>query len=90
MKRMKITVTGRVQGVSYRAWTKSQAVELQVKGWVRNLPDGSVEALVEGSPADLSELISRMKVGPALASVRDVQVEPDSGHEALSSFEIRR
>ena len=59
-----VRVSGRVQGVFYRAYTKAQAQELGVKGWVRNVPGGGVEAVLEGERQKVGELVSLMKTGP--------------------------
>ena len=79
-----VNVTGRVQGVSFRAWTCEQAEALGVSGWVRNLPDGSVEALLSGSERSVATLIEALHRGPAAAQVTDVRVSeaeppPDPG-----------
>lgn len=82
-----ITVTGRVQGVFYRASTKNKALELDVKGWVRNEPDGSVLIEVEGSKDQVDELIEWCKEGPEYAKVREVtKREVDAKNH--QSFEI--
>ena len=83
-----VRVTGRVQGVFYRAWTCEQAQELHVTGWVRNCDDGSVEAHVEGDEGRVEQLIGRMQDGPPGAQVADLQVK-EAPSEALSSFEVR-
>ena len=59
-----VRVSGRVQGVFYRAYTKAQAQELGVKGWVRNVPGGGVEAILEGERQKVGELVGLMKTGP--------------------------
>jgi len=59
-----VRVSGRVQGVFYRAYTKAQAQELGIKGWVRNVPGGGVEAILEGERQKVGELVSLMKTGP--------------------------
>lgn len=74
-----VRVTGRVQGVSFRAWTKEQAQSLGVSGWVRNTPDGHVEAHVEGDDAAVEQMTECMRRGPSSARVEDVRtwnVEP--------------
>mgnify|MGYP001041597646 FL=1 len=83
-----VRVTGRVQGVFFRAWTCEQAQGLHVTGWVRNCPDGSVEAHVEGDEGSVEQLIGKMHDGPPGAQVAELQVS-DASTEALSSFEIR-
>ena len=71
----RVRLTGRVQGVFFRAWTQQQAIELGVHGWVRNCHDGSVEAHLEGDEAAVKALIHRMHEGPPAAKVEEVQVE---------------
>ena len=78
-----VRVTGRVQGVFYRAWTREQAQALGVTGWVRNCSDGSVEAHAEGDEQAVEQLITRMREGPAGASVSELKtqtVEPEDFH----------
>ena|ERR1700742_1362988 len=71
-----VTITGRVQGVGYRAWVAHQARARRLEGWVRNRRDGSVEALFAG-PADVvSGMVTRCRRGPASARVDAVQDEP--------------
>jgi acylphosphatase len=71
-----VTITGRVQGVGYRAWVEHRAVAHNLEGWVRNRRDGSVEALFAG-PADVvSDMIAVCRRGPSSARVDAVQDEP--------------
>lgn len=81
-------VTGRVQGVFFRAWAMDEAQTLGLKGWVRNCSDGSVEAHVEGDEGAIAELIDLIREGPPDAQVEKVEVE-SADAEGLSSFEIR-
>lgn len=83
-----VRVTGRVQGVFFRAWTRDQARALGVNGWVRNCSDGSVEAHVEGDEATIEQIIERMRSGPPSAKVEDLQISEASA-ENLGSFEVR-
>lgn len=69
-----VTISGRVQGVGFRAWVKRTADDLGVSGWVRNLRDGSVEAVFSGPEAAVSAMIAACRDGPAWSSVRDVSV----------------
>lgn len=69
-----VHVTGRVQGVWFRAWTREQAQERGVSGWVRNRPDGSVEAVVAGPREAVEALIAALHEGPPAARVTDVRV----------------
>jgi len=66
-------VTGRVQGVAYRAATQHQARALNITGYAKNLPDGSVEVLACGAEHDINELCDWLWEGPRLAQVSDVQ-----------------
>jgi acylphosphatase len=63
-------ISGRVQGVGFRYFAERAAREIGVTGWARNLADGSVEVHANGSPAQLSELEARLRMGPANADVR--------------------
>jgi acylphosphatase len=84
----RIRVTGRVQGVFFRAWTRDEARSIGVSGWVRNCPDGAVEAHVEGEQASVDELLRRMRHGPPHARVFDLNVE-DAEPSGLGTFEVR-
>ena len=70
----KVRIYGRVQGVFFRQWAVHQARELGVTGWIRNLPDGSVEALVAGNEDKVSKMIERLRQGPSEARVEDVVI----------------
>jgi acylphosphatase len=83
-----VTVSGRVQGVFFRAWTRKQANALGVAGWVRNCPDGHVEAHVEGNQTAIDQMLERMRSGPPSASVEELRtwdVEPCD----FDGFEVR-
>lgn len=69
---LKVRVQGRVQGVFFRTNLKSLADSLGVRGWVRNLPDGTVEAIIQGRREELSMLLDWCKIGPKLAKVSEV------------------
>jgi acylphosphatase len=81
MIRAHIIISGRVQGVFYRAYTKQHADRLGVKGWVKNLPEGEVEAVFEGEESAVKELVDYSKHGPTRAVVTriDVAYEPFKG-----------
>ena len=83
-----VSVTGRVQGVFFRAWMREQAIELNVTGWVRNCPDGRVDSHIEGNDAAVTELIRRLRRGPSGARVEDVRVW-DVDTFDFDDFEIR-
>jgi acylphosphatase len=80
--RARVVVSGRVQGVWFRESTRRRAEELGVAGWVRNLPDGRVEALFEGAEDRVLSAIEFVKVGPPQARVQDVVVVEESRDEA--------
>ena len=77
-----VRITGRVQGVGYRAWTVREATTRGLEGWVRNRPDGSVEALFVGPEAVVGEMIECCRGGPrhaAVSSVQTIDIEPPPG-----------
>jgi acylphosphatase len=82
-------VTGRVQGVGYRFFAERAARELGVRGWVRNLPDGSVEAVAEGEDEAIARFLERLRRGP-LGSRVEALAEEDRALTGFSSFEITR
>ena len=84
----RVRVTGRVQGVFFRAWTSDEASTVGVTGWVRNCPDGSVEAHLEGDPDAVDELIGLMNEGPPGARVSRVTVET-TDLEGHGAFEVK-
>lgn len=84
----KVRVFGRVQGVFYRQWTLNQARALGVAGWVRNCPDGTVEAHLEGAEAAVAQMIQGMRQGPSQARVEDVTVESVEPEE-IGGFSVR-
>jgi acylphosphatase len=83
-----VRITGQVQGVFFRAWTQQQAQSLGVTGWIRNCPDGSVEAKLAGDEGAVSQLIDGMHEGPSGAEVDHVEVE-DVATEVFDRFEVR-
>lgn len=74
MRAARLNITGRVQGVGYRAWAIETAVRLRLRGWVRNRGDGSVEALVIGEEEAVAAMIEACRTGPFSARVSEVQV----------------
>jgi len=83
-----VRVSGRVQGVFFRAWAQGQARELGLSGWIRNCPDGSVEAHLDGDENAVERMIERMRRGPSDARVEDVAVE-EAQPEDTGRFELR-
>ena len=88
-RRVHVFLTGRVQGVGYRAWTVRQANGLGLKGWVWNLNDGRVEALVEGPKDKVAELLKRMEDGPTTAKVEKVDVTDETPQGDFKGFTRR-
>jgi acylphosphatase len=86
--RYRVLISGRVQGVFFRDTCRRLAEQHGVRGWVRNLPDGRVEAVFEGQAEQVSRLVQWSYQGPRSAMVEDVQVTPEPP-ENLPDFEIR-
>lgn len=86
--RVQLLIEGRVQGVCYRAFTQNQAIKLGLNGWVRNMYDGRVEAVLEGQRELIEQAILACKNGPSGARVTDVDItwERPLGEQG---FEIR-
>ncbi len=87
-QRFHAIVEGRVQGVSFRFYTVQFARNLEVTGWVRNLPDGSVEVVAEGPREHLDGLLEYLHEGPPDAHVRRVTVEWNTPTGEFSAFSI--
>lgn len=88
--RLHMLITGRVQGVWYRASTRARALELGLTGWVRNLRDGRVEALAEGPEHQLEALLAWCHDGPMLAKVSGIEATWAEPTGEYASFETRR
>jgi acylphosphatase len=89
-KRIRVIISGRVQGVFYRAYTLEEARRLGLRGWVMNLPDGRVEVLAEGDPEKLKALEAWCWEGPTYARVSEVAVREEMvNEEEFTSFDIR-
>lgn len=82
-------ITGRVQGVGFRWFTHDAAAREGVDGWVRNLPDGRVEAEVEGEREAIDRLEAALRRGPAASRVEDVDVEERAPEGRRTGFSIR-
>jgi acylphosphatase len=87
--RLHATVTGRVQGVSFRYFVLEQASHMNIKGWVRNRYDGSVEVMAEGARQELENLLRLLSIGPPMASVDTVTSEWLSATGEFTSFWVR-
>ena len=91
MKAVKLTISGKVQGVGYRRWFAQYAVALGLKGYVQNLDSGAVEALLLGDDGVVAELVNFAKVGPTHAVVTDVVIIGlASEQQKITDFQIRR
>lgn len=73
----RVRISGRVQGVGYRAWTRECAITNGVSGWVRNCVDGSVEAFLSGKTTAVGRVVAEMRVGPRFAAVERVEALSD-------------
>jgi acylphosphatase len=88
MKRVHVFIEGRVQGVGFRHFTILNAEEIGVQGWVRNLPDGRVEAVFEGPDDHIREMIARCEEGPGASRVDSMDVEWEEPTGEYSTFEV--
>ena len=88
-KRIHVFISGRVQGVFFRTAAKELADELGVTGWIRNLSDGRVEAVVEGDEEKLKEMIEFFKKGPPLARVDKIEIIEEEYKGEFNTFMIR-
>jgi len=80
--RVHVIISGRVQGVWFRASTRDKAEQLGLKGWVKNTYDGKVEAVFEGEEKQIQDMINWCYQGPPMAEVKDVEVkkQPPTSH----------
>ena len=88
MTALHLIVHGKVQGVFYRDWTIDTACSLSITGWVRNLPDGTVEAHLEGEPQAVRRMIEAMRDGPPRAQVQRIE-ETEVAPQGFGGFERR-
>ena len=87
--RLHATVEGRVQGVGFRAFVEQSAETLDLKGWVRNRWDGSVEVVAEGERQDLEKLLAGLRRGPRVSGVADVRFEWQPATGEFTYFSVR-
>jgi acylphosphatase len=84
-----VRIHGKVQGVGYRFYATRVARRLGLKGWIQNLRDGSVEALVEGEPQAIDEWIDDVREGPRYAEVTKIDQEVRENHGKLGDFDVK-
>lgn len=90
VKRANIIVRGKVQGVFFRDYTKSEALKLGLSGWVRNLKDGnSVETVIEGEAENFKKMIQWLKSGSPGARVEDIEIKEERPTGDTAPFNIR-
>ncbi|MCX7822509.1 MAG: acylphosphatase [Syntrophobacterales bacterium] len=89
-RRVHVWIDGRVQGVFFRAYMRDAAIKEGVKGWVQNLPDGKVEAVMEGDAEAINKMIAWCHKGSPLSRVDDVIVKEELFQDEFSDFIIRR
>lgn len=86
-----LKISGRVQGVGFRHFTRQNARDLEINGWVKNMRDGTVETVLSGSPKDVETMIKRLQKGPISARVDDImELESDAVNEDYNRFSVRR
>jgi len=88
-RRVKIVVTGIVQGVNFRHYTRMTASSLGVNGWVRNLPTGAVEGCLEGEAAAVAAVIDWCQSGPPSARVDSIEIVEEQFRGEFDSFTVR-
>ena len=89
-KCVRVIITGTVQGVGFRWRARQAALSLDISGWIKNRPDGGVEAVFQGSPGSVDQMIEWVKVGPPGAVVREVRTVPCNPDAGPSEFLILR
>ena len=89
LERARVRIAGQVQGVFFRDSTRQKAEELNLAGWVKNLPDGRVEAIFEGPPDEVKKMLRWCEEGPQQATVENVDTDIEDPVGDLSGFEVR-
>lgn len=88
MKRIHVWISGRVQGIFFRANTRRKAMDLNLKGWIKNLEDGRVEAVIEGKDSDVKKMLEFLQKGPLGARVTKFDVKEEKYKGEFEFFEI--
>jgi acylphosphatase len=86
--RVHVVISGRVQGVWFRANTKDKAEQLGLNGWVRNTNDGNVEAIFEGEPEKITKMLEWCHQGPPMAHVENVEINYQESTNGFDGFSI--
>lgn len=89
MKQYEIKVTGRVQGVWFRAFTKEKAIETGINGWVKNTPDGHVLVVARGEKTDLDTFTDYLRIGPPMARVDKLFISEMNISGDFDNFSIK-
>ena len=88
LRQVHVLISGKVQGVGFRAFTEQKANELAVKGWVRNLRDGRVESIMQGAPPAVEKLLQSVKSGPTSARVDALEVKEEKIGQKFPDFKV--
>lgn len=89
VKSLHCLISGKVQGVGFRAWTKGMADQMGICGWVRNLDDGRVEVLAQGNKEKLEKFKGELARGPVISRVEDIECKYIDYDKEYKKFEIR-
>lgn len=89
MKRIRVFISGRVQGVFFRAAARRAAADLNLTGWVRNMEDGRVEAVFEGTDANVAKMLTWCKTGPPAAVVKNIEINEENYTGDFPDFSIK-
>lgn len=85
-----LKISGRVQGVGFRHFTRKNAGELGLSGWVRNMADGNVEALLAGENQSVKQMIERLENGPVTANVTNIEITETADEPSDGPFRVVR
>ena len=86
--RVRLFVTGRVQGVFFRQSLKAKSIQNNIFGWVKNLSDGRVECVLEGTEDNISKLVKWVHVGPANSIVENVEIHNEEFNNEFTKFDV--
>ena len=88
MKRIKVFISGEVQGVSFRNFVKRNAILLRLNGYVKNLSDGKVECVFEGNDESIKKILALCHIGPEGARVKDINVKEEEFSAEFKDFSV--